>query len=226
MKKRCSNNRDGLLLSAYELGLLSEIEAERFEIHLLTCEYCHHELTEFAQHAATLQKDHRALASLRPLVPHASNRPSRWSTIKEYLWPNTPLVIRQAILLLVIAALASPPLLTVMSDESSVPKPVPVDVVTLVPERAASRGQATVEGHGLLIQFVYPEAQAGQSYLVRLHRKDDRGASLEQEARFDGAGLGFLYFAESLPDGSYRLSIFPKFDLSGKPLAEYGFVLR
>jgi len=48
---KCTDERLGVLLHAYELKLLGKDEVERFEMHLLHCEHCFARVSQFQEYA-------------------------------------------------------------------------------------------------------------------------------------------------------------------------------
>ena len=51
---KCKDPKLGALLHAYELNALSQEDTERVEIHLLGCEHCFHQLSNFELEASLL----------------------------------------------------------------------------------------------------------------------------------------------------------------------------
>ena len=50
-KGECTNPEIGKLLHAYELNSLNEEQNDRFEAHLIGCDYCYHEVIQFSNRA-------------------------------------------------------------------------------------------------------------------------------------------------------------------------------
>jgi tetratricopeptide (TPR) repeat protein len=61
--KQCSNGSQGALLARYELGTLNEAERNRFEEHLLDCQFCSDALMEMLPLMATLRQNRQAIVS-------------------------------------------------------------------------------------------------------------------------------------------------------------------
>lgn len=94
---KCTNPKLGTMLHAYELKALNESDSEKFELHLLECDFCFNELSSFNDQAAFLLNDRhvRQMVELqsRQQEQSADRRKSFWS----YLWPvDSPLVLKPA----------------------------------------------------------------------------------------------------------------------------------
>ena len=105
----CTDKNMGVLLHAYELGMLSEKEKDAFEAHLLDCKFCFQQLKEFAPRGTTLtispeikkvlDEVHRQQASKDPLL----------QKLWRMLWPEgVPAVVKPAVLLCVLLLMIYP----------------------------------------------------------------------------------------------------------------------
>lgn len=67
---KCIDESIGSMVHAYELGLLSEEDANAVEIHLLECSYCNERFLELAETARTLRSDAEIRAVIKDLASH------------------------------------------------------------------------------------------------------------------------------------------------------------
>ncbi len=222
---KCKDPKLGALLHAYELNALSQEDAEKVEIHLLGCEHCFNQLSNFELEAALLSSSDE----VKELITEAAREeyPQTESLLKRlwrYVWPETPLVLKPALAYLLILLMILPAYHGV--KELTEDKIRRVQTISLLPDRS-SQGDAfktSVGGDGLL-RFVFRGAVAGQAYEVTIESED--GAVVFRDGAFDGfdeygTGQLLLPLARMNP-GNYRLVITdPRAEapLNGR---EYGF---
>lgn len=94
----CSDQTQGALLHAYELGILADSELEAFELHLMECDHCLEELSHFSRYSDLLADSVRVRQAISDLAGKSVQQ-TRSSRIVEYLWPKVPLCFRPALLL-------------------------------------------------------------------------------------------------------------------------------
>ena len=82
--RKCTDEQAGRLLHDYELGLLSESDKQRFELHLYECEYCLAEVRDFSDVVHILSRDPEARSIIGEMgdVSHhpSGERTTRWTT--------------------------------------------------------------------------------------------------------------------------------------------------
>jgi hypothetical protein len=119
MSKECCKPKIGSLIHAYELGQLTEDETHLFESHLLECEFCLDEVSNFQEICQTVLTDYEVHQALNDMVPEKPRSESVWSRIWRHLWPETnwllkPVVAYSAVAL--VALIVAPWLLRDLTD--------------------------------------------------------------------------------------------------------------
>jgi hypothetical protein len=194
------------LLHSYELGLLTEDEKERFEQHLLKCDHCVAELWRFETQAELL-RSHEAVA--REVAEGVSAPESIGSRLRQWLWPDAPLVLKPAVALILVALLIYPAWLGIRStaDDAGI---APVHEISLMPSRSLAESTYRVpSGRSVVLEFVCYECNLGGPYRVEVF---DAGGdllySIDSFRNFDQFEIGrVLLGAEIVRPGDYRLSI-------------------
>ena len=73
---KCINEEIGAMLHAYELGMLSEEDSNRVEVHLLECPHCNQMFLEFLQAARALRSD----TEVRPVLEKLNEKTTSQGT--------------------------------------------------------------------------------------------------------------------------------------------------
>jgi len=108
MSKRCCNSEIGTLIHAYELNQLTEVETHLFEDHLLECEFCLDEVSNFQEICQTVLTDNEIQQALKSLVPRTPQSEPVWSRLFRRLWPETNWLLRPAVAYIAILVLIYP----------------------------------------------------------------------------------------------------------------------
>lgn len=181
---KCSSPEIGRLLHAYELNHLSQEDVERFEVHLLGCEYCFNELSSFEQAAEIVATDPDVRRVLREAALEETANESAWARLWGYLWPNTNLVLKPAVTYVAILLLVYPAYLglykTVSTEDKDAGKVRPVQTLILSPILSTS-AVVTSTDKDLLINFAIPGAEPGRSYRVVVCELGDLTSSAFRE---------------------------------------------
>lgn len=207
MTYQCTDPQSGTLIHAYELGALPSSDVRRFEAHLLECEHCFVEVEAFEEKAALLHSGRLVRRAIKDQLTDPDEVPAL-RRILNLLWPDTPLVLKPAILLLALMILFYPAYIGLVSSTDDSVRPV--QSISLMPNRSASTGSLSVsaERDGLL-SFVVPEVIPGQSY--RLEIVSSGGKVLMSDASysgFDAYRIGRLLIpAHLMKPGEYQLII-------------------
>ena len=206
---KCKDPKLGALLHAYELNALSQEDTERVEIHLLGCEHCFNQLSNFELQASLLSSSDE----VKELITGAAREeyPQSESLLKRlwrYIWPETPFLFKPALAYLLILLMILPAyhgLKRLTNDRIR-----SVQTISLFPDRSPDEDvfKVGVGGDGLL-RFVFRGAIAGQAYELTIESED--GAVIFRDSAFDrfdeyGAGQLLLPLARMKP-GSYRMVI-------------------
>ncbi len=208
-KNKCTDPAVGVLLHAYELDALPEAEAERFERHLLACQYCYDEVVRFTNESRLLRFDdmvHR-LASRRGDRSGQSHELSATAKLRNYFWPEAPLFLRPAFAFLLVLLLIYPAFLGIRSLSEQ--KARTLETIDLFPARSSSDVFQISDDRDVVISFVYPDYESGRNYVVRLAGEDGTVIYLnDMFSELDSFGAAKLFIPGSqLRSGSYELSI-------------------
>jgi hypothetical protein len=225
--KQCTDSKLGALLHAYELKTLSEEEIERFEIHLLECEYCFDEVQSFAEESSILASDVAVKNLIAGFHDSPLPAPSAKKRLWHLLWPSeTPYFLRPAILYIIILLMIIPVFRGLMSLPDRQVRPI--QAISLLPIRSAEHPvlRLSVSKEGL-INFAFDGAESGKSYIVEIKSIDGGTIYMDSDYReFDRFQTGRLVLPISrLKTGDYILTIT---DPAAKPpydRKEYSFII-
>ncbi|UCD63618.1 MAG: zf-HC2 domain-containing protein [Candidatus Zixiibacteriota bacterium] len=206
--EKCTDKDLGALKHAYELGALTGEEAERFEVHLLSCPECFEEVRKMEAESFLLRTDMSVRREVRQAVDRTAPGPSLARRLFTYLWPETPLVFRPAVALIAFALLIYPAYLGVRGpDDVGIRE---IQSITLVPTRSSTDQVLKARtGHDGLIAFVYPGAMVGKEYHLTVESEDGTALmSTETFTGFDRYETGRIVIPlGQLKKGTYRLTV-------------------
>jgi hypothetical protein len=204
----CTNRDIGDLLHAYEIGILSEEEVERFEKHLLECEYCNDLLNSFEREARLLTASERVKAAADSALSEETGTEPLIRRIWKHLWPNAPLMLRPAVAYLLVVVLAVPAYYGLRRSEKQMVSEF-TQTVHLSPTRAATRTLKKDTGDNALLTFQFEGYRPGEAYGVTIESED--GTVIYRNNRFssfDERDRGSLNLEIStMQSGRYRLII-------------------
>jgi hypothetical protein len=218
MTAGCTDADVGKLLHPYELGHLTKTERDRFEAHLLGCEYCAQELQVFERAADTLisSVDVRAMSAA-----YAQERPSYLVRLRRALWPQERLLLRPALAWGLVVLLLFPAYLGIRSGPGE--KPEAATTILLTGTRSVSVSPAA-DGRPIVLYFRVPNHRAGASYEITL--VSEAGLVIHREADFDlidDREMGTLLIPpRRISGGAYRLVINGS---DGQRIYEYSFTI-
>ena len=203
---RCTAPETGRLLHAYELHQLSPEDTELFEEHLLTCNQCFEEVSQFEQVAGMLVSD----AEVRDLArtsAKADRKQGFLSNLKSIVWPTSvPLALRPAVTYVALALLIYPAYLGLKSE--SQPTVRSTQTVILSGTRGVTQ-QSIASTRPMSLVFRVGGTAPGEILVVEL--TDEAGKTLFLDKSFSGlspAGLGTIGFDENaLASGRYLLTV-------------------
>jgi hypothetical protein len=206
---KCEDTDLGRLLHAYELGGLSEEDAESFEIHLLECEHCFGELKAFEEAAALLCSDQEVAELVGQNALGTEGSPgSVLERLWHHLWPDAPLVFKPILAYLLVLLLILPAYWGLR--RSPVVGINPPQVMTLLPEKSPAEGkfQAGTDRDGEL-RFEFRDAIVNQSYLVLIESENGENIYRNRDFNtFDDYGWGELIIPHArMSPGYYKLTI-------------------
>jgi len=205
---QCTDRSVGILLHAYELGILDDEQVDRFHLHVLKCDYCSAELQAFDQYAGALLADERA----RSLVERTVREEVDLSLPKKLVrlfWPPRPLRLKPAIPYLVILALLFPAYFGLRSITEDGIRPV--QMIRLNQLRDSQHNVFT-SGKGLdgVITFALPRQKAGDECSIIIKARDDKTIfHSKKPIAVDEYGMAEVLFpAEEMKPGVYRLLVY------------------
>lgn len=100
--RKCTNPDVGRMLGLYEFGRLSPIEKEKFENHLLECDFCYQELYDFSPAVKTIRKNIKEFKKAARI-----EKTTLWQVIDYFLAPPKPVRLAFAAAILFIMAVVS-----------------------------------------------------------------------------------------------------------------------
>lgn len=219
---QCIDRSVGGLLAAYELRLLADDEVRQFEVHVMRCDHCLHELQGFQAQASVLRGRPAARELVTALEARAVARQGR--TFRGQLWPPVSPLLRPGTIWLLVGLLLVPAYHGVRRWRDPGQKIRPVQTLHLVPNRSleANALDAGKRADGV-ISFVVPDARPDQHYVVAITRED--GTRVVEIADFDGfdargSAAVMLPHARMEP-GRYRLLV--REQRAPQAMAEYRF---
>lgn len=130
---KCTNEKVGRLLHAYEIGVLSEDLVELVEVHILECDYCMNRIKEFGSVTRMLSEDEQVQQEIAALdqASTAQTQPGIWARLFN---TDLPLVLRPAFLLVILMILISITALAIVYRPT--PKAGPIQEINLIQNRS------------------------------------------------------------------------------------------
>jgi hypothetical protein len=210
---KCTNPKLGDLLHVYELNALSEEDIERFEIHLLECEYCFEQLKSFERQANLLASDEEVKELIRESTMEEYAQPESFlKKLWRYIWPETPLLFKPALAYLLILLLILPAYygLRKVTETGTETEIGPVQNISLTPLRSMGEDVFKISlGKDGLINFVFEGAITGKSYQVIIKSIDGKVVYQDDAFKeFDEYRMGRLLLPlNKMKMGDYQLII-------------------
>ncbi len=218
---KCTDPKIGKLIHAYELNCIADDDLERFELHLLTCDYCVREIAGFKQQTSAM-RCHPSIADLAGKVL-SEGKKQWWRRAWQHLWPDTPLIFRPAVSIVVILLLVFTVWLGLRP--SSPPAVSEFESVTLFPVRSTTVRIKLDRDH--VLSFVVEDAKPNECYLLEM--TDSSGEIIYHNAMFQGFDAHstgrLLIRANSLESGPKHLLISKPAGDSSTPLQVYDFII-
>lgn len=199
----CNNKELGQLLHDYELGLLSDQDTHRFEMHLYDCDYCLAQVREFTDISRILVKD----PDVRALVEKVAGESGIERDKKKHS-PFLKLVIA-AILVVIIAI----PIYRFGIYEES---PGITQILELLPTRTGGSDVISIDDGGSVeIRFFMAEKFTGEVDLLIINISGDTVVNEVGFSEFNDRGLGVIVLpVQEFTKGHYQLVATPCSDTS------------
>jgi len=223
MKDACKDPEIGALLHAYEIGALPEEDVERFEKHLLGCEFCFAEVSRFASRAELLRSDPQVQNELTGLAPEPRPAPPWAARLWRRLWPEGPIAFKPAVAYFLVMLLAYPAYLGFRQPDEGIRE---LQSITLLQTRSTTMPSLKLSSESdAIVAFHFDGAKPRQAYRVELSNSDGTVIIRDDAFRaFDDLEIGRLLLPRRLMEtGTYHLTINDPNDTSALGQQEYQF---
>ena len=218
MNKECIDPKIGLFLHAYELETLGASDTDIFETQLLSCDFCFEEIQTFKTQAKILRADPEIKETVEKEMATKGK-----SKIRQYLWPDYPLIFRPAAIFILVLILIYPAYLGLLPNNADIVRPV--EIIALTATRSAeSIFFSLSSGKDLVLTFSREDISNPAPVVVTI--ADFNGIEKyknESFSDFDSRGIGQLLIPrEQLSEGIYRITIdIPKTSLPAESIKYY-----
>jgi hypothetical protein len=211
----CIDKELGQLLHDYELGLLSDEDTHRFEMHLYDCEYCLAQVREFMDVSRILSEDHDAHALIESIASSAETEKHR-KNISPFLK-----ILIAAVLLVVIAV----PVYRYAVYEKH---PVAIQTLELMPTRAGGSDVIYLKkGGDVDIGFFVNPSFQGHADIVITDLAGDTAWYKHNFTNINGHGLGKITLpVSSFSEGHYIFILRPVNDTVQATEVQYMFRVK
>ncbi|MDH3889455.1 MAG: hypothetical protein OEV49_00080 [candidate division Zixibacteria bacterium] len=204
----CIDKEVGKLLHDYEMNWLTEENQERFELHLMDCDFCTQEVTQLESTARLLTDDDTVKAAVRRSVSEKERETTLRQRLVQLLWPKTNLLMRPALVYLLVVLLLPLAYHGILRDRPVRPQIAPVHNVQLVSTRGATTTIRPQPGMDMVLTFGFDGAVPGDRYEVRV-QSEQLGLVYENtRLSFDERQTAHLRLPNSLLNaGEYTVTI-------------------
>ncbi len=191
------------LLHAWELGILSPEEAERFELEMMQNERLFEQVRRFQTEADILLRAEEVRKVTHMAIKENTPGGSLSNRLARILSPQGPVLGYLLILLLIYPAFVG--VSNLMEDDIR-----PLHSVSLFPARSANHATVKISpDKEVVLSFVFRGAVPGKAYRIALSAQDQETLLLDKEfTDFDDHETGRLLLpAHLMRPGFYRLII-------------------
>ncbi len=217
-------------LHAYEIGALSEKEAESFEQHVLECESCLNALKALQPYNEILLLADDTRRDLKKYSDSLLETERDKKTWVHYLWPKAPIFFRPAFtyaIILVLLAVICWPDLTPEQDQLSAVSTTThqLQILTHTGNRDISQaGLSLSDKRKCLLQFYYAKADKDKHYRVTIEDESGETILAEDNFQIDKNKTGYLLLSRAaLTTGVFTLKIYDPLVSTTTSQMEYGF---
>ena len=211
---QCTNTKIGQMLHNYELGLLSDEDKKRFELHLYECDHCAGQVREFNDVTRYLLADEafKGITSKIAREGEADSKPRKFTTVFRYLVAAT-LVLAVAFTVYKIGIYKETPRVT--------------QTIELNPARMATDNTIYLaDGGDVEIKFFVADGFEGTLDLTIVSLTGDTILSRKDFSGYAATGIGKVQLRVSrFVAGYYILTATPD-SLSGVPTRVYMFRVK
>ncbi len=190
MSSECTAPETGALIHLYELGSLSNLDKDDFEIHLLSCESCFRQVQEFKNESA-IMRDSLTIKELMA-EPESETSPSGFWNL---LWPKKPILLQPGISLLMVLLLVLPAIIGIkylLSPGDSIQS---LQMISITSTRSSGDFFFTKDiGLNGVINLSFRGAIAGHTYKTSIYNSDSTRVILpEGSVVMDDLGMGQIF---------------------------------
>lgn len=212
---KCTDKNLGMLLHDYELGLLSEEDTHRFEMHLYECEYCLTQVRENLDVSRIIIEDQDTHA----LIENVAGK-SEPTKVKKKSSPFLRLLIAAVLAMLIFAPVYK---YLIHKEPSTV-----IQTLELLPARTGGNDIIYLDkGGDVRINFFFAEEFSAPVNLTILKVDGDTVLALEDFTDFNRQGLGTITVpVTDFSEGHYILHIQPTSDIYGQNERQYMFKVK
>ena len=224
---KCCNPSIGALLHAYELKTLRDEDVEKFELHLLDCDYCFNELSSFNEKAGMLLNDGQVKKEVQ-LQAGYNTQAEEKKSILNFLWPKSvPFYFRPAAAYAVaILAIVFAPLLRNPSFNSAIG---PIQSIAFTQTRSTENVilDKNIADNGI-VNFIVNNYTEDQTVNILIKSSSDK--VIYEKSNYtdiDRMGIGRLYLpVNNLAAGQYNLEIVIESEQNPDRVLEYTFMIE
>lgn len=195
------------MLHAFELGMLSDSNREKLEIHLLECDHCFENARGLADAAVLLRDD----PDVKQFIDHIDkkkqpSKPARHK-ILNLLWPEKPrYILAKPIVILILFLIVSYPIYRFGVYQPSGYQ----QTINLFPMRGGNANIISLEKGGeVIVNFVFENAKPGKLYDITISTRDGEIIYSDNKfSNFNTSGLGSIALpVNEFEKGDYVLNI-------------------
>lgn len=205
----CIDTQTGLLLHAYELGLLPEQERARFETHLIECDCCYDELSSFEQHIELLD-DSEVNVVLEKALRGVSEPAPFLKRLWRLLWPDRSFVSKPAPAYALVLLLLMPSIYGLKQLLHTPTHIRPAQILSFSGTRAAEEPMIELScGADIVLVFPVPEVTTGTELRLVIEAEDGREVlRLDEFRSIDEHGRGSIILPlAGMKPGNYVLTV-------------------
>lgn len=205
---KCTDKKIGILIHGYELGILNNDELDKFQLHLMECDYCFSQVRNFENYMSILRENAVVRAKIESSMQEPESTLSFGGQLIRYLWPKTPFIFRPLIpyALLITLIVAS---FIVQQDGTDSSGIRPVQSVRLTEMRSNGNNIVRLGPHQeVVLSFAVP--RGSNSYDITIVSEKDNTTIFQR--RLTGVNefnMGEIILPlDNLSSGNYRINIF------------------
>lgn len=206
--KRCIDTQIGKLLHEYEMGWLSDRDNERFELHLMDCEFCFAEVERFKNVARLLSEDEEIITTVTELVGTDDRPEGVRSRLRNLFWPKTNFFLKPAFAYTVVILLSAIIIQEIFIPSGWENRVRQVQMIDLVSTRGPLLTIHPEPEKDLILNFGFEDAVNGRLYQINLKSEKEGLLYSDHRFAFDSRQAGRLVIPYgSLSEGEYILII-------------------